>query len=412
MGAFSVRNRYDFKSLDHLAGQWILTRNGESINTGILDITGIKSGEEKIFRIPIEVPEYPEPGEEYFLNFSFQLKEEVSWANKGHEVATGQFRIPVENRLFPLLDVTEIPALKLSESEKSYSVSGENFEMLFDRQNGYLSSVSFLGQAIIEDPMKPNFWRPQTDNDFRGAMTHIGQGAWKKAGPGARLASMDVIRIHDGVVKIICRHFLPDVHSGLIMSYTIFGSGDILVQYTFEPGKDLPEIPRIGLQLGLNKSMQAIKWFGRGPMESYRDRNSSVPVGLYRQDVTRDYQMYIKPQESGNKTDVRWASLENTQVGLLIMAKEKINVSAWPYSMEAIENARHTVDLVPGDWITLNIDKMQMGLGGDDSWSEKAKPHEKFRIYPAHHTWSFRLSLVDLQKRPAREPVKRWLPEY
>jgi beta-galactosidase len=260
--------------------------------------------------------------------------------------------------------------------------------------------------------MKPNFWRPQTDNDFRGAVTHVFQGVWKEAGPGAELAGMELIRIGDEVVKILSRHFLPAVQSNLTLSYTVFGSGDILVNYLFEPGKDLPEIPRVGLQLGLDTSMRTFDWFGRGPMESYWDRKTSVPVGIYRQDVFKDYQLYIKPQESGNKSDVRWAVLHDDGAGMLIMAREKINVSAWPYSMEIIEEARHTIDLKPADWITLNIDKQQMGLGGDDSWSQKSKPHEKFRIYPEKFSWSFRMSLIDLQKNDPEQIVKTWFPEY
>jgi beta-galactosidase len=412
MRSFRIRNRYDFNSLDHLNGQWTLARNGESISTGSLDLKGITAGGEKTFSIPVNVPEAPEPGDEYFLNFSFTLNQDVHWAGRGHVVAAGQFKLPAENRLFPLLDITNIAELEIEETTDKFTILGENFEIAFDRESGYLNAIKFLDEMVVVEPMRPNFWRPQTDNDFRGAMTHLLQGVWKKAGPGAELAGMDLIRINEKVVKIISRHFLPDAQSGLTLSYTVFGSGDILVDYLFEPGKNLPEIPRIGLQLGIEPSMQTMGWFGRGPMESYADRYSSVPVGIYRQDVTKDYQMYIKPQESGNKSDVRWASFENGKVGLLIMAREKISVSAWPYSMDNIEQARHTVDLTPGESITLNIDKKQMGLGGDDSWSLKSKPHEKFRIYPGKYVWSFRLSLIDLRRGEAGSFANLWLPEY
>jgi beta-galactosidase len=419
-GSFRIRNRYDFLSLDHLNGTWILTRNGENIRNGQIDLSGILAGGEKSYRVPLEIPENLDPGDEYFLNLSFQLREGASWADAGHLVATEQLKLPFENRLLPVMDISGpgsgfgsgSQGIQLSEKEDRYVIDGENFEIVFDRTSGYLQSIRFNNQEIIQDPMKPNFWRPQTDNDFRGAMTHIFQGVWKKAGPGARLVSMDLNRIDEGTIKVIAQHLFLDVQSLLVLSYTIYGSGDILVNYTFDPGKDLPEIPRIGLQLGVNASMRSMEWFGRGPMESYWDRKSSVQFGVYQQDIYRDYQMYVKPQESGNKSDVRWAILENEKVGLLIMTKDEINVSAWPYSMENIEKARHTVDLTPGDWITLNIDKLQMGLGGDDSWSIKAKPHEEFRICPDEYNYSFRLSLIDLEKQTIDKKLYNWLPEY
>ena len=411
-GVIRIKNRYNFLSLDHLNGSWILSKNGETIRNGQIELDGIQQGEEKIIRINMEIPGKLNPGDEYFLNLTFQLKEDKLWADAGHVVATEQFKLPYENRLLPVMDISGLPAIQLSENGDQYVIEGKNFNIIFDKINGFLSSIVFQNQEIIKDPMKPNFWRPQTDNDFRGTMTHIFQGVWKIAGSNAKLVRMDLLRINEGIIKIIAQHLLPDVHSEIVMSYTIYGSGDILVNYSFEPGKDLPDIPRIGLQLGINASMKSMEWYGRGPMESYWDRKTGVPFGVYEQDVNQDYQMYIKPQESGNKSDVRWTILKNDVAGFLIMTQNEINISAWPYSMEQIENARHTVDLVPEESITLNIDKLQMGLGGDDSWSMRARPHETFRIYPAEYTYSFRLSFFDRSNEPDEKEIFMWLPEF
>ncbi len=411
-GVILVKNRFDFLCLDHLNAKWTLSKNGESVQNGEIDLKGLQPGTEKTVRIPMDIPKELVPGDEYFLNLSLRLKEDTRWADAGHVVATGQFKLPHQNRLLPLMDISGLREVKVTETSDQYLIQGENFNIVFNRDNGFLSSLIYLDQEIIQYPMKPNFWRPQTDNDYRGAMTHISQGVWKQAGPGAQLVRMELLRINDGIIKIITQHLLPDVHSDVVMSYTIYGSGDILVNYRFEPGKDLPEIPRIGLQLGLNATMKSMEWYGRGPMESYWDRKSSVQFGIYEQDVNHDYQLYIKPQESGNKSDVRWATLKNEAVGLLIVAKDLLNVSAWPYSMEEIENAAHTVDLVPDEWITLNIDKLQMGLGGDDSWSMRSKPHEPFRIYPRVYTYSFRLSIIDNTKPAEDKKIFMWLPEF
>jgi beta-galactosidase len=411
-GEIRIVNRYDFLSLDHLEANWTLIRNGDPIRTGSIDANGIQPGGERKINIPVKVPEDLQPGDEYFLNLSFRLREKTRWANAGHTVATEQFKLPYKNRLLPVMDIAGLPEIRLSEHRDRYLIEGKNFKIVFDRNSGFLSSIHYGDTDIIENPMKPNFWRPQTDNDFRGAKTHIFQGVWKNAGPNARLASLDVLKISDGIIRIATRHLLPDVQSVVVMSYTVFGSGDLLVNYRFVPGKDLPEIPRIGMQLGINASMKTLEWFGRGPMESYWDRKSSVPFGIYQQDVFRDYQMYIKPQESGNKSGVRWAILQNETKGLLIVTEDEINVSAWPYSMENIEKARHSIDLVPDKSITLNIDKLQMGLGGDDTWSMKSKPHEPFRIYPDEYTYSFRMSLIDATTMPGDKNIFKWLPEF
>jgi beta-galactosidase len=411
-GTIRIKNRYNFLSLDHLTGTWTLQRNGENVRNGQFDPGGILAGKAKVFRIPFEIPENLNPGDEYFLNLSFQLKGNLPWADRGYEVAAGQFKLPYENRLLPIMDPSDLPGIQLIEKEDEHVVQGENFEVSFEKTSGYLHSFLYNNEEIIREPMVPNFWRPQTDNDFRGARTHILQGVWKKAGPNAKLENIDIFKINEGIIKIHVRHLLPDVQSELNLSYTIFGSGDILVDYEFEPGQNLPDIPRIGLQTGLNPSLKSMEWFGRGPMESYWDRKSGVHSGVYHEDIYKDYQMYIKPQESGNKSDVRWATLVNEKVGLLIMTKSEINISAWPYTMNDIEEARHSIDLVPGEWITLNIDKMQMGLGGDDSWSMRSRPHENFRIYPGVYRYSFRLTPVDFQSGNIEEKLYQWLPGY
>jgi beta-galactosidase len=411
-GTIRIKNRYNFLSLDHLTGTWFLQRNGENVINGQFDPGGILAGKEKVFRIPFEIPENLNPGDEYFLNLSFQLKDNLAWADRGYEIAAEQFKLPYENRLIPIMDPSDFPRIQLIEEENEYLIQGENFEVSFEKSSGYLHSLLFLSQELIREPMVPNFWRPQTDNDFRGARTHILQGVWKKAGPNTRLENIDIFRISDGIIKIHVRHFLPDIQSELNLSYTVYGSGDILVDYEFEPGRNLPDIPRIGLQTWLNPSLRSMEWFGRGPMESYWDRKSGVQTGIYQEDIYKDYQMYIKPQESGNKSDVRWATLGNEKIGLLITTKSELNISAWPYTMDDIEKARHSVDLIPGEWITLNVDKMQMGLGGDDSWSMRSRPHENYRIYPELYRYSFRLSPIDLQSGNIEEKLYKWLPGY
>jgi beta-galactosidase len=248
---------------------------------------------------------------------------------------------------------------------------------------------------VIRGPLIPNFWRSQTDNDADGAKTHIHQGIWKNAGNERKLESMELIEINDKVARIATTFLLPSVGSRLNLDYTCYASGDVLVNYEFQPGTDLPEIPRIGIQMSLTEEFDNMRWFGRGPQESYADRKYSASIGIYSASVKKDYQFYIKPQESGNKSDVRWALFDNGSQGIIIQSSDLLNVSAWPYTMDNIEKARHTVDLKNAGFIVVNVDKFQMGLGGDDSWTLHSKPHEAFRIYPDNYTYQFRIKPVD-----------------
>jgi len=411
-GRIRVINRYHFNNLKELNGTWTLTRNGYIVDTGNIDSLNILPQENRIIKIPFNPPSSLNPGDEYFLNISFQLRDAKNWASEGHIVATEQFKLPFMNKTLPVINLELYSDIQMEEDNELIKVSGNEFEISFNKQDGLLNSWIYQGEKIIERSLKPNFWRPQTDNDFRGALTHIRQGVWKDAASSMVLKQLDINRITDKVIKIRSDYLLSNINSMLTISYTCFNTGDILVKYNFVPGKDLPEIPRIGLQVGIDQSLDNLVWYGRGPQESYWDRKSSVHVGVYNQSVRDDYMYYIKPQESGNKSDVRWALLRNENTGLLISSQEKLNISAWPYTMENIENARHTVDLKESGFITLNIDKLQMGLGGDDSWSMRSLPHETFRIYPVVYTYSFRMRAVDLQQYQLKDVLNYWLPEY
>ncbi len=411
-GRIRLINRYHFNNLNELEGTWNLTRNGEIIERGIIEPLDLLPQNEEIINIPFNQPTELNPGDEYFLNVFFNLKDATNWAGEGHIIAAEQFKLPFMNKILPVVNLEEYSNLRMEEDNDHIKVIGDGFELSFTRLDGLLNSLIYQGERIIEKSLKPNFWRPQTDNDFRGAFTHIRQGVWKDAANSMELKQLDINRINDKAIKIRSDYFLSNVNSILTISYTCFSTGDILVEYNFIPGKDLPEIPRIGLQIGVNQSLDDLVWYGRGPYESYWDRKSSVHIGVYEQSIKKDYMHYIKPQESSNKSDVRWAFLQNESTGLLITSREELNISAWPYTMEDIENARHTVDLKESGFTTLNIDKLQMGLGGDDSWSWRSLPHEAFRIYPDIYTYSFRMRAVDLQQNQLQDVLNYWLPEY
>ena len=163
---------------------------------------------------------------------------------------------------------------------------------------------------------------------------------------------------------------------------TVYGSGDVVIERSFRPENlKLPEIPRFGMQMAVPGAFDTMTWYGRGPHESYDDRKAGAAVGRYSGKVEELIHDYVRPQENGNRTDVRWVTLTNSDGdGLLAVGMPLLNVSAWPYTMEDLEKARHIHELPRRDTVTLNLDLRQMGVGGDDGWTERARPHYEYTL--------------------------------
>jgi hypothetical protein len=174
------------------------------------------------------------------------------------------------------------------------------------------------------------------------------------------------------------------------MVYDVYGSGDIVVEASLDPAGNVPELPRFGMQMALPGSYSTMTWLGRGPHENYWDRNSGAAVGLYSGSVEELLHVYTRPQESSNRTDVRWLTLtDNNGTGLLAVGMPLLSVSAWPYSMDDLAQAMHMHELPRRDFITLNLDYRQMGVGGDDSWG--ARPHPEYTLPAKPYSYRFRL---------------------
>jgi beta-galactosidase len=204
-------------------------------------------------------------------------------------------------------------------------------------------------------------------------------GIWKQAAEKSVTDKVTFEKIDPGQVLVTTRATGNNGKTKLDIQYHIFGGGKILVKYILTPDKELPEIPRIGMQMKIPKDYQNMNWFGRGPHESYWDRKTGASIGIYSQKVNQPGHVYVRPQENGNKSDVRWMSLtDDAGFGIKLVGQPLIDTSAWPYSMEDLENAQHIHQLIERDFITVNIDYKQMGVGGDNSWG--AKTHSQYTL--------------------------------
>jgi beta-galactosidase/evolved beta-galactosidase subunit alpha len=365
-GKVRLTNRYDFLSLDHLQLSWSVTADGKVLESGIMPIPRIAAGRSRTVVVPAALPAVPQPTTDYWLNLSFRLAKDTNWAAAGHEVAWEQFLLPVESAAAVLPKETGNAALECLEADNRLLVKGADFEFGFDLVFAVIDCWTFEGKSLINAGPRMNFWRAPTDNDHRAV------NEWKKFGLHwlrQQVVSVDWKQLGDQEVRIdaVVRVAPPVLGWGIVCSftYTILGSGDVYVDIHGEPQGELPRIfPRAGLTLTLPLDLDQVTWYGRGPGESYADTKLANRFGVYKSQVEELYTPYVFPQESGNRTDVRWAAFCDLKgTGLFIAGLPQMDFSAYRYTIENLEKAQHTYELNKLDEITLNLDYAQNGIG-------------------------------------------------
>jgi len=389
-GTFKIHNEYDFTNLDFVNVLWELTEDGKIIQKGKLPKLSLAPSEDKQINVPFEKPN-TRPGAEYLLKISFALADNTSWAEQGHVVAWEQFEIPFDTPQVPSADIAALPPLNLQESDKALKITGENFELAIGKSSGAIESLKFDGKELIAEPLVPNFWRVPIDNDNGNGMPRR-LGVWRDAGPNRSVGKVSAVEVKRQLVVITAETTIGvGTDSACNIVYAVYGSGDIVIKTTVTPrGGNIPKLPRFGMQMAIPGEFSTMSWFGRGPNESYWDRKTGSAVGLYSGPVEDNFHPYVRPQETGNKTDVRWLALTNKQgAGLLAVGMPLLSVSAWPFTMEDLEKATHINELPRRKTITVNLDYKQMGVGGDDSWG--ARTHPEYTLPAKAYSYQFRL---------------------
>ncbi|MDW7694898.1 glycoside hydrolase family 2 TIM barrel-domain containing protein [Flammeovirgaceae bacterium SG7u.111] len=383
-----LSNRHHFVGLEDYTLSWAILENGKEIASGELPTVVLPAGEKKV--ISVELKDFKtKAGAEYLVDFSGKLKVEKPWAKVGYEVFSAQFAVP--QTVFGFIPKTLNKKINVEEAADAWNLSGSNFSVSFDKASGLLSGYSANGVELIQENLTPNFWRPSTDNDKAGGNPYFKESKfWEEKGQTATVTSLDIQQVADHtLVKTELK--LADVSSSLFIDYKVYGNGVIKVEYKLNvEGQELPIIPRIGMQGGFNKKLSTVEWYGKGPFENYSDRSFAAEVGIYKSRLSELDKSYIKPQEYGNRTGMRWLSLTNTKgKGLEVVGVGMLNFSVWEYTQSNIETAVHTNELVPAEASVVNIDLGQIGIGGDDSWSKRAAPHEEYLLKPANYEYSF-----------------------
>jgi beta-galactosidase len=367
-GQVAIRNKNRFQDLSGYDIRWSLTENGHVIQEGQMSPLNLGPLAEQEIQIPFRQPQL-KAGAEYHLKISFSLQNDTWWAEKGHVVAWEQFKIPFDVPPAPALETRTMPPLDIAERPGQVTITGDGFSVTFDKKIGALISFVAAGKPLLASPLLPNFWRVPIDNDSMADLfapwlaKWSPMRRWKTAAEKRRLTRFQVKQPEASAVRIWTQFKIWGARTPLELAYTVYGSGSVVVEYAFTPARPML---RVGMQVNVPGAYRTLSWFGRGPHETMSDRKTGAAIGLYSGRVKDLIHDYVHPQENGNRSDVRWATLtDDTGTGLRIadVGGTLLNISAWPYSMQDLEKAQHLHELPRRENITLNMDYKQRGVG-------------------------------------------------
>ena len=390
-GQIQLINRYNFTDLNYFNASWKLSSEGVVLQEGKLDLPTLAPKDTASLNIPYQQPE-PEPGKSCYLDLEVRLPEDKPWAKKGHIVAWEQFHVPFHNPTPEYISHPEIP-LNLTETKDELIITGQNLEVRFNRETGFLSTWRIERKNLLISGPKLNFWRPPTDNDYRD---RNGYRKWKSAGLDSlihKLIKLDFSQPEEHTVNLTARYELINKRAEVIIEaqidYRIHCSGEITLDCSIHPTEKVENFAKIGFQMSIPSEYENIRWFGKGPHETYIDRQSSGRTDIYKMTVDELWENYIFPQENGNRSNTQWVEINNNDsCGLRFECDSLFNFSAYRYTDENITTARHTYDLKKENDITINIDHAQNGLG-----TASCGPgyRDKYILYASDRYFVFRM---------------------
>ncbi|WP_288641117.1 glycoside hydrolase family 2 TIM barrel-domain containing protein [uncultured Coprobacter sp.] len=373
-------NKYDFK--------YQIQENGKITSEGILPEISVSPCSSRKITLPDHI-RY-DLKKENFLKISMQLREPEIWAKEGFTVAWEQFKLnDIKPSITLAMPKASNPAI-LYESDTLYTIKGDFFEVKFNRKNGMLSSYSINNKELIKVPVRFNFRRALTDND-RGWKVGEKMKIWQDAGLCYTVQQFQIISSDKDKTVIKGEYTFTDSKATATIEHSIFANGTIEIDYNISIPQDLPNIPRIGLQFEIEKELQNIDWYGRGPHENYIDRESGAAIGIYQTTLDQWTTPYVRPQENSNRGGIRWLRFSQGTHQLQFSAVgEPFCASAWPYTISTLEQTTHDFELKMHNNIIVDIDCNQMGVGGDCSWGLPVL--QKYQIKPGKYQYKFIIS--------------------
>jgi beta-galactosidase len=369
-GRVKVFNNMFFTNLDRFILTWSLSEDGKIIQNGTLHPMDLAPGDSAVVVLPFKRPDIA-PGAEYWLKVGFQLFHDDTWAAQGHEVALEQLRIPYPALPKPELDLAEIPELVLEDSTSCIVIRGPDFSVTFSKTTGTISNLVYSGKNILSDSGESvngpllNVFRAPTDNDKYLSKQWVKVGLDKL---DRQVKQVRVDQLNRKAVQVLIDQYYrgaeEDTGFEHRCAYTVLGNGMIYFDNIINPVGELPILPRLGVKMTLYPELDRFQWYGRGPWENYPDRKESAAIGHFSTTVAEQAVPYVRPQETGNKEEVRWAALlDESQTGLLVVAEDVIAISALHYTPDDLRKAQHIHELHPRKEVILCVDYRQCGLG-------------------------------------------------
>lgn len=400
-GEINIFNEYFFRDLSAYYLEWEMLKDGKSVRCGRIDNLNVQP--QQTAKVKLNLGE-TDTEAEWLLNISYKLKNNEDLLPAGYTVAKEQLTLnPYKAPSMQLgnceLSNTETVAPEVQDNDRHYLIIGNDaFRIEFNRSNGYLTKYQIKGLDMIKEGaiLKPNFWRAPTDNDF-GAHIHRKYVAWKN--PEIRLKSFKQ-RTENKQVIVETAYEMPGVSAKLNLTYVINNEGAIKVtqKMTTDKKVKVSNMFRFGMQMQMPRSFETIEYYGRGPIENYIDRNHCTDLGIYRQSVTEQFYSYIRPQENGTKTDIRWWRMINKAGnGIEVVAASPFSASALHYTIESLDEGwskqqGHSPEVEEADLTNLCIDKIQAGLGCVNSWGSIALP--EYQVPYQDYEFTFILSPI------------------
>lgn len=385
-------NKYFFRTLDNYYLEWSLLEDGKIVEKGRYDDVNIAPRSKKIIELPVRFSQ--NSGKEYLMNISLRLKHSEPFLKENFITANEQFVLSKYSA--PVYSNKTGNIVLETKAGKEYLVKGKDFSISFDIHSGLINQYKYKGQTLILKGAEENFWRAMTDNDH-GAASPTKLAIWRDAGKNEEVSV--IVKEENGLVNVIRKKGMLNGDAQFTQTYTIDSDGVIRVDNNFEKIKgEFPIMPQFGTCMQLPKEYNQLSWYGRGPWENYIDRNYSSDIGIYSSTVEEQYHPYGRPQESGNKTDVRWLTLTNKKGnGIKIIANIPMEASALRYSIQDLDPAKekaqyHSGQLVLRDKIFLNVNYRQMGVAGIDSWY--SLPLKEYQIPYDSYRYSYRIEPV------------------
>lgn len=420
-----VKNKNLFTDSSEYECVATLARDGREIDSRVMD-AAVAPLSEGTFALPFGKAQ--EPGE-YAVTVSFRLKEDTLWAQRGYEVAFGQYVYEVEQAescqsdgLCSVLahnlaladahvagsyirpvdaymsgsyarmadtcmtepnirpaDAAGAPKVfVVSRGKSNFGVRGEHFEVLFSYLNSGLVSYRYGGKEMLKNIPMPEFWRAPLDNDAgNGMMSRYAQ--WKTASLYPTPEGSPSVEVREDCAIVTYTYRLATVPAAYCrMEYTVYGDGTVQTKLIYDAVKELGDMPVFGVSMKVDADYDQLEWYGMGPQETYNDRETGAKLGVYRNEVSGNLSRYLVPQECGNHTGVRWAKVTDKRGRGLVFTGDRMEFCALPYTAHELENAAHAYELPPVHYTVIRASLGQMGVGGDNSWG--ARTHEEYLL--------------------------------